>query len=426
MTLRRKILLVIGLPFFILLGIILFVSYNYLVVEDVPMYRVLGEFQEYYVLNLLIVGLFLVFGILVLVFLDRMLLKRFFQLRNSVSRIGVGGDFSRRVEVKGHDELADLAEEVNSMLVTLEWAHSELRESEKRFQRITDNMLDMIAQLNTDGIFLYVSPSHQSVLGYTKGQMVGEALVSFVHKADLKKVVDFLKAAAHNYALYKLEFRMKHVEGHNVWVESVGSYLRDKYGQVTGIILSSRDITDRKQAEGALKDSEEKHSQIVANIEEGYYEVDLAGKFTYFNNSLARIIGCGAEELQGRDPEREVELVTQPNVVVRGDPRLLRILMENLLSNAWKFTAKKPRAKVEFGAMLDGENMAYYVKDDGAGFEMEYVDKLFGPFQRLHSPEDFSGTGVGLATVARIVRRHGGGVWAEGAVDEGATFYFTL
>ncbi len=102
------------------------------------------------------------------------------------------------------------------------------------------------------------------------------------------------------------------------------------------------------------------------------------------------------------------------------------VVLENLLGNAWKFTGKQPRAKIEFGRIEHEGAEAYFVKDDGVGFDMAYADKLFDAFQRLHSAEEFPGTGIGLATVQRIVHRHGGRVWGEGAVEKRATFYFTL
>ncbi len=111
---------------------------------------------------------------------------------------------------------------------------------------------------------------------------------------------------------------------------------------------------------------------------------------------------------------------------MEGDAWLLRIALENLLGNAWKFTAKSSAARIEFGLAQQERAYAYYVRDNGAGFEMAYADKLFGAFQRLHSVEEFPGTGIGLATVKRIVHRHGGEVWAEGRVGKGAAFYFTL
>jgi light-regulated signal transduction histidine kinase (bacteriophytochrome) len=113
-------------------------------------------------------------------------------------------------------------------------------------------------------------------------------------------------------------------------------------------------------------------------------------------------------------------------VLVQGDPRLLRVLLENLLGNAWKFTSKHPCAHITFGVAEREDQPVYFVCDDGVGFDMAYSKKLFGAFQRLHAISEFDGTGIGLATVKRIVQRHGGQVWAEGAVDQGATFSFTL
>ncbi|MDJ0695529.1 GAF domain-containing protein [Mastigocoleus sp. MO_188.B34] len=132
-------------------------------------------------------------------------------------------------------------------------------------------------------------------------------------------------------------------------------------------------------------------------------------------------------ELQQNEPERQVELKIHTNLVAKGDIRLLQVLLENLLNNAWKFTSKGTKAEIEFGEMSPkSEIPVYFVRDNGAGFEMTYANKLFVPFQRLHHMNEFPGNGIGLATVQRIVHRHGGRVWAEATVEQGATFYFTL
>ena len=132
------------------------------------------------------------------------------------------------------------------------------------------------------------------------------------------------------------------------------------------------------------------------------------------------------QSLHEGDPERKVAVSVMPGLVVEGDPRLLRAALENLLGNAWKFTSKKENAAIEFGAKDEAGSLVFFVKDNGVGFDMDYADKLFGVFQRLHSISDFPGTGVGLATVQRIIRAHGGRIWVESAVDQGATFFFTL
>ena len=141
---------------------------------------------------------------------------------------------------------------------------------------------------------------------------------------------------------------------------------------------------------------------------------------------LTQLAGSVAAELQRAEPERHVEFVTAEGLNVQGDARLLRVVLENLLGNAWKFTGNHPRAIIEVGVTEHEGNPAYFVRDDGAGFDMTYANKLFGAFQRLHAPTEFEGTGIGLATVERVIHRHGGRVWADGAVEQGATFYFTL
>jgi PAS domain S-box-containing protein len=131
-------------------------------------------------------------------------------------------------------------------------------------------------------------------------------------------------------------------------------------------------------------------------------------------------------DLKKGNPERSVTVGVEEGLSTRGDKRLLRIALTNLLGNAWKFTSRQKRAEISFGQSRTDTELVYFVRDNGAGFEMAYADKLFGAFQRLHSTGEFEGTGIGLATVQRIVHRHGGRVWGEGALSEGATFYFTL
>ncbi|MEL6579992.1 MAG: PAS domain S-box protein [Cyanobacteria bacterium J06621_12] len=133
------------------------------------------------------------------------------------------------------------------------------------------------------------------------------------------------------------------------------------------------------------------------------------------------------DELRSDYPERAVEIKLAPSLETKGDPQLLRIVLSNLLHNAWKYTSKRSSSQIEFGVITEGAaHPTYFVKDNGAGFDQEYADKLFIAFQRLHSQADFPGTGIGLATVQRIIYRHGGKVWAEGKQDEGATIYFSF
>ncbi|MDP1708778.1 MAG: CHASE domain-containing protein [Gammaproteobacteria bacterium] len=146
----------------------------------------------------------------------------------------------------------------------------------------------------------------------------------------------------------------------------------------------------------------------------------------YGEVSLSALAADILADLARQNGAREVTTVVAPDIVVHGDARLLRILLHNLLGNAWKFTAGHARAVIELGVARLQDEQVYFVRDDGAGFDMAYASKLFTPFQRLHGATEFEGTGIGLVTVQRIVRRHGGRIWAEGAVERGATFYFTL
>lgn len=142
--------------------------------------------------------------------------------------------------------------------------------------------------------------------------------------------------------------------------------------------------------------------------------------------NLSMLAQTVADELQQAQPERHVEFVCTPGMMVRGDAHLLKVALENLLGNAWKFTSKREQAHIEIGVTHQVGASVYFVRDNGAGFDMAYVGKLFAAFQRLHAMTEFPGTGIGLATVQRIIHRHGGRVWAEGEPDKGAKFYFTL
>ncbi|HKE28406.1 MAG TPA: response regulator [Bryobacteraceae bacterium] len=141
---------------------------------------------------------------------------------------------------------------------------------------------------------------------------------------------------------------------------------------------------------------------------------------------LSSVVRAIADDLTTREPDRQVKFEITEGIKVRGDLALLRAALLNLLENAWKFTRKHSQALIEFGSQESAEGPVYFVRDDGAGFDMDDSARLFNPFQRLHKDSEFEGTGIGLATVERIVRRHGGRIWAEGGVERGATFFFTL
>jgi light-regulated signal transduction histidine kinase (bacteriophytochrome) len=189
------------------------------------------------------------------------------------------------------------------------------------------------------------------------------------------------------------------------------------------------DYADKLDAEGRryltrVRESAQHMAQLIESLlmlarvsqsELRSEQVDLSG--------IARAV---AQRLHSAAPKRKVEFVIAEGLSADGDSRLLEIAFENLLDNAWKFTARRDHARIELGCLSQNGSSTFFVRDNGAGFDNAYASKLFGVFQRLHTAAEFDGTGIGLATVERIIRRHGGRIWADGSVDQGATFYFTF
>ncbi len=212
---------------------------------------------------------------------------------------------------------------------------------------------------------------------------------------------------------------------------SVSHDLHAPLRQIDGFVDALRDdYAEQIEAEGV---------QLIRNIEASTHRmhvlIDALLALSHVSRhalewqpvDLSALAHAVAADLQHRQPTRQVDWVIADGLTAHGDPRLLRIVLDNLLNNAWKFTTTTAQARIEFGGQTAPDGMSVcFVRDNGAGFDMALMDKLFGAFQRLHSDKEFPGTGIGLATVQRIIHRHGGRVWAEGAVDQGATFYFTL
>ncbi len=144
------------------------------------------------------------------------------------------------------------------------------------------------------------------------------------------------------------------------------------------------------------------------------------------NVNLTDLAGSIVDELKSMQPDRQVEFIIVPDMKASGDRQLLKILLRNLMENSWKYTSQSSDARIELGFISQEDNIAYFVKDNGIGFDMKYAEKLFQPFQRLHNNKDYPGTGIGLATAQRVIRKHGGRIWAESEIGQGATFYFTL
>ena len=211
---------------------------------------------------------------------------------------------------------------------------------------------------------------------------------------------------------------------------SVSHDLRAPLRSLSGFSgMLSEDCRDKLDAQGKdYLNRIQSSAQLMNQLIDDMLRLSRVGRaeINFEKVDLSELVRDIAEELRSTQPNRKVEFAIQPDVTASGDKSLLRILLQNLLGNAWKYTTKTKNVKIEFSInKLEGKTV-YFIKDNGAGFDMTYKDKLFKPFQRLHSNLDYPGTGIGLAIVQRIISRHGGKIWAEGKIGEGATFYFTL
>jgi signal transduction histidine kinase len=210
---------------------------------------------------------------------------------------------------------------------------------------------------------------------------------------------------------------------------SVAHDLRAPLRSIDGFSQSLlEDCADQLDSDGKLYLQRVRQSaQRMAQIIDGLLNLSRVSRLELRREtvSLSEVARSVLARLKDARPDRDVECVISDGLIVQADPRLVDIVLTNLIGNAWKFTGRRATARIEL-ATRGGHPQVYCVRDNGAGFDANYADKLFGVFQRLHGVDEFEGTGIGLATVQRIVRRHGGQVWAEGAVDRGATFFFTL
>jgi PAS domain S-box-containing protein len=363
-----------------------------------------------------------------------------------------------------------------------------LRESEEKFYRAFHASPDVMVIVRIkDDKFIEVNENFIRLNGYTREEVIGQTsdgLNLWVKEEDRVHMLETLKKNGYVDS-EEYEFRTKNGEI-RTWLFSAE---RVTIGGEPCIISITIDITERKRMDEELKQAlaELKHSsaQLEATnkeLEAFSYSVshDLRSPLRSIDgfsqalledyddklddtgrDYLNRLRGASqkmgdlidgmlklsrltrnemhletvdlsvlaneiAERLQESQPKRRVKFIIDKGLTTRGDHQFLRVLLENLLGNAWKFSKNKPNAKIEFSLDHNGDKKAYFIRDNGAGFDMTYANKLFNAFQRLHDTTEFPGTGIGLATVQRIINRHGGTIWAEGEVGKGATFYFTL
>ncbi len=362
-------------------------------------------------------------------------------------------------------------------------------EARARLAAIVESSDDAIIGKTLDGIITSWNPAAERLYGYAPGEVIGRAISVLIppeRPDELPQILARLRAGE-RVAHYETVRVRK--DGARVDVSLSISPVRDASGRIFGAATIARDIGERKRAEAERAELARQLARYTAELEAANRELeafsyavshdlraplrsidgfsqalledygdtlDASGQ-DYLRRvraatqrmgeliddllELARVTRAElrrepvdlsdlargiVERLREAEPARQVELAIANGLASEGDPRLLRIALENLLGNAWKFTGGRPDARIEFGSSdRDGERV-YFVRDNGVGFDMAYAQKLFGAFQRLHTSAEYPGTGVGLATVQRIIHRHGGRIWAEAQPEAGATFSFTL
>jgi PAS domain S-box-containing protein len=370
--------------------------------------------------------------------------------------------------------------EINRDITERKRLEAELRARQAYTRSLIEASLDPLVTIATDGRITDVNRATEEVTGMERGQLVGSDFCDYFTEPDKARAgyqQVFAEGLVQEYPL-----AIRHCSGRVTEVVYNASVYRNQAGEVEGVFAAARDITERKRLEESLRRRTLELENSVAELEAFSYSVshdlraplrsidgfsqilledyrdkvdqeaqDSLRRIRNASQNMAQLIDAllqlsrvmrielrrepvdlsvlalsTAAMIQKADPERRVRFHVANGLQAQGDRRLLGVLLQNLLQNAWKFSARNAEPTVEFGSTQIHGKTAYYVRDNGIGFDMTYVNKLFTPFQRLHAKEQFEGTGIGLATVQRIIKRHGGKVWAEGAVGKGATFYFSL
>ncbi len=353
-------------------------------------------------------------------------------------------------------------------------------------QKILESSPLGINTFNSSGQCVFANDASAEISGGTKEQILLQNF-NFIESWRQTGLLDMAKRVLETGITERKQMHIKSIFGKALWIEH--RLIRLNSGGEPHLLLVFDDITERKQAEEEIRKLNvdlirraEELTHINKELESFSYSVshDLRAPLRSINGfsniilnkyqdkldetgqeylqiihsecnhmgnlinglldlsrmsrrevnreevDISAIAENMATELHRREPERLVNFIIAPGIKVYGDKVLLQSVLENLINNAWKFTSKHSQARIEFGSTDHEGKVAYFVRDDGAGFDMKYTEKLFRTFQRLHGVDEFPGNGIGLAIIQRIIRRHGGQVWAEGAIEEGATFYFTL
>jgi PAS domain S-box-containing protein len=409
-------------------------------------------------------------------------------LAQRLEKVGASSGRTRILIVVGNI-IAFLSLFISAMVVFQEMkrryeAERSLFHNEERFRLMVSGVKDYaILMLDPEGNVATWNVGAERTKGYSSEEIIGKHFSIFHEPEDVNagKPGRLLKVAEEEGRIEDEGWRVRK-DGSRFWANVVVTALRNENGTLRGFSKVTRDMTERRRSEQALEShniqlsAANKELQAfsysvshdlraplrsidgfsLALLEDYEAKLDDEGK-NYLQRiraatvrmgqlidgmlNLARISRAGlvkeevdlsklareiVSEIETSHPERKATFEIPPALQVRGDRLLLRVVLENLLNNAWKFTSHTANACISLGSSLNGSQLVHFVRDNGAGFDMQYANKLFGVFQRLHRESEFPGNGVGLATVQRIIHRHGGRIWAEGSLGAGATFYFVL
>ena len=352
-------------------------------------YELYERLLGYLGIAVLVTALAVLFGYPFFRWLERAVSGPLLAIAGTAAEVSAMRNFSLRAQKQTQDEIGLLAESFNTMLAEIERATGELearnaelgREVADR-RRAEEEVLRLNAELERR------VGERTAQLEYTNAELEAFCYsVSHDLRAPLRAIDGFSQALVDDFA---------------------------------------RDVPPEGQRYvGRIRAATLRMSQLIEDLLElsKVSRADLQ-RAPVDMGELARLV---VADLRTREPQRQVDVAIWDGMQAHGDPRLLRVALENLIGNAWKFTSRAARPRIEVGALRDKDRAAtYFVRDNGAGFDMAYADKLFGAFQRLHGASEFQGTGIGLATVQRIVHRHGGRVWADASPGKGAVFFFTL
>lgn len=378
--------------------------------------------------------------------------------------------------------------EIARDITTRKKAEESVERQAHLLQKLIDTIPNPIFYKNTEGIFLGCNAAFEDCIGFQKDKVIGSTFYDLVPKelAEAYSGKDRDLFNSPGVQIYETVVQCANGGRHEVIFNKAS--FTDSNGEVAGLVAIVVDITERKQAEDEIRNLNADLSLHAAELDATNKELeafsysashDLRTPLTRIYSSgqalaeyahlldengkyfVRTIIEASEQmeelieallvlskvtriemrrelvnlsilveeiviEMQQLEPERKVFIDVTPGLLAWGDQKLLRIVLENLLRNSWKYTRNKAEPKIEFGVTDIEEDSVYFVRDNGIGFDMHYADKLFKPFQRLHNTNEFPGTGIGLATVQRSIQRHQGRVWGEGEPDNGATFFFTL